>query len=294
MTGFVTLAVGDERYYKLAANLLLSHRLNGNSDAPFAIFADRKNQYTAMFDQVILLDTPHLSYLDKLEMLQQPPFEHNIFIDADCLIYNDVSLLLQSAGRGGVYCFGRALPITSTEGWFLLEDIGEYKEQICFIPSMHGGIIFFSQDELTKKIYRLSMKISSEYSSYRFKYFDKPADEPILALASAVCDCPPVELHAEEIGAAFCFLPTVKVQKMNIRKRQLVYTDGTGVRGGGTTVLHWQNHYTKQPVYGREVDRISMSEPRVMCRFILRYIGYHVHSFCARCLGWLKRHMVRR
>lgn len=234
MTGFVTLAVGDERYYKLAANLLRSYRLNGNSDAPFAIFADRENQYTAMFDKVILMKMPYLSYLDKLEMLQNPLFEHNIFIDADCLIYNDVSLLLQKSGRGGVYCFGRALSLSSTEGWFLLNDIGEYRQQIRFIPSMHGGIIFFSQDKLTKKIYRLSMKISAEYSNYRFKYFDKPADEPILALASAICDCPPVELGDEEIGAAFCFLPTVQIAKMNIRKKQLVYIDDSGVcRGGG-------------------------------------------------------------
>lgn len=234
MTGFVTLAVGDERYYKLAANLLRSYRLNGNSNAPFAIFADRENQYTAMFDKVVILDAPHLSYMDKLEMLQRSPFEHNIFIDADCLIYSDVSLLLQNAGRGGVYCFGRELPLSSTEGWFLLDDIGEYREQIRFIPSMHGGIIFFSQDALTKKIYELSMKISSEYFDYRFKYFDKPADEPILALASAVCNCPPVELHNEETSAAFCFLPTVQIVKMNIRKQQLVYIDSNGVyRGGG-------------------------------------------------------------
>ena len=91
MTGFVTLAVGDERYYQLAANLLRSYRLNGNCQAPFAIFADRENEYTAMFDKVVLMQSPHRSYLDKLEMLATPPFEHNIFIDADCLIYNDIN-----------------------------------------------------------------------------------------------------------------------------------------------------------------------------------------------------------
>lgn len=42
MTGFVTLAVGDDRYYKLAANLLQSYRLNGNCDAPFAILRIEK------------------------------------------------------------------------------------------------------------------------------------------------------------------------------------------------------------------------------------------------------------
>lgn len=291
MTGFVTLAVGDERYYRLAANLLRSYRLNGNSDAPFAIFADRENKYTDMFDKVILLDSPHCSYLDKLEMLHQPPFSHNIFIDADCLIYNDVSLLIQNAELSGVRCFGKALPLSSTEGWFLLDDVGEYKDKIRFIPSMHGGIIFFSQDELTRKIYELSMKISSEYSNYRFKYFDKPADEPILALSLAVCDCPPIELKGKEIGTAFCFLPTVKIVKMNIGKQMLVYVDNAGVCRGGAIVLHWQNLYTKQPLYSREVDRISKSEPFVACRYILRSARYHVHSLYFRSFKWLKRHL---
>lgn len=68
MTGFVTLAVGNEHYYKLAANLLQSYRLNGNSNAPFAIFADRENEYTVLFDKVILMDSPHLSYMDKLNI----------------------------------------------------------------------------------------------------------------------------------------------------------------------------------------------------------------------------------
>ena len=44
--GFVTLAVGDERYYKLAFNLLLSYRYHNKSSIPFAIIADRKNKYT--------------------------------------------------------------------------------------------------------------------------------------------------------------------------------------------------------------------------------------------------------
>lgn len=289
MTGFVTLAVGDDRYYKLAANLLQSYRLNGNCDAPFAIFADRENEYTDLFDEVIIMEHPHLSYMDKLEMLRMPPFEHNIFIDADCLIYNDVELLVCNAGLSGVRCFGKALELTATNGWFLIGDIGEYKERVQFIPSMHGGIIYFSDDFLTKKIYDDAIKIALNYSKYRFKYFENPADEPILALSMAINNTEPIELRENTDIQPFCFLPTVKSIEMNIKKRYLTYIMHDGSERGETVVLHWQNCMTKTPIYYREIDRMTKGCVEITCLFILRQIWYHVTSMCLRVASWGKR-----
>ena len=76
--GFVTLAVGDECYFKLATNLLRSYRMHTISSIPFAIITDRENEYTNLFDKVVLLEHSHESYLDKIEILNQPPFQRNI------------------------------------------------------------------------------------------------------------------------------------------------------------------------------------------------------------------------
>ena len=46
--GFLTIAAGDEKYYKMAANLLQSYRYFSKSPLPFAILADRENEYTAV------------------------------------------------------------------------------------------------------------------------------------------------------------------------------------------------------------------------------------------------------
>ena len=59
--GFVTLAVGDEKYYRLAANLLLSYRYHSNNPQPFAIIADRENSYTALFDKGVMMSNPYRS-----------------------------------------------------------------------------------------------------------------------------------------------------------------------------------------------------------------------------------------
>ena len=91
MRGFVTLAVGDEKYYKLATNLLNSYKYNTKNFMPFAIIADRCNEYTEKFDKVVLLERATYSYMDKLEMLNHPPYDENIFIDADCLAYGDIN-----------------------------------------------------------------------------------------------------------------------------------------------------------------------------------------------------------
>lgn len=39
--GFLTIATGDEKYYKMAANLLQSYRYFSKPLFPFAILADR-------------------------------------------------------------------------------------------------------------------------------------------------------------------------------------------------------------------------------------------------------------
>lgn len=277
--GFVTLAVGHERYYKLAANLLKSYKLRTNEHYPFAIFADRQNEYTRMFDKVIILEQPSYSYNDKLQMLNNPPFTHNIFIDADCIVYGDINTYWEHYIGNiqytcGVRCFGKSLPTTSTEGWFNINDIGEYKDKITFIPQMHGGIIFFTDDHITKKIYNLSQCIAENYSKYKFKYFNSPADEPILALCMAINNIHPIELSSSESEKAFCFYPTVcKIRTTNTHRCLLDVSPDGNRWISNVKLLHWQNVNTQKPIYRIEVAKLSINY-----NFILAILYYFYHS----------------
>lgn len=89
--GFVTIATGDEWYYRIAVNLLRSYRLFSAKPLPFAIICDRTLPCTSEFDQVILIDRPFRSYLDKLHLPRLIPFDETIFIDADCLAFRDLN-----------------------------------------------------------------------------------------------------------------------------------------------------------------------------------------------------------
>ena len=89
--GFVTIATGDDRYYRIAVNLLRSYRKNCEKPMPFAVIADRVNEFTDEFDDVIILDNPTLSWMDKMRLLDSCPYDENLVLDADCLVYQDIN-----------------------------------------------------------------------------------------------------------------------------------------------------------------------------------------------------------
>lgn len=271
-SGFFTLAVGAERYYKLAANLLLSYRKNGNCYAPFAIVCDRENEYTAQFDKVVLLPKVACSYMDKIEMLSYLPFDRNVFIDADCLIYNDVSSLLDNCVRG-VTCFGWDHPLDEKgKGWYEPENLGPFKERIGFRISTHGGIMFIRNDETTACIYEDCRYISAHYSDFKFDMFEKPADEPIIATAMAANDCKPI--NRSEHYDVYGFYPTFKECRMNIARKELAYTFDGKKWMNDVKILHWQNHYTRTAVYMREIDRLLYG-----AKFVVTML-YPLHLAC--------------
>lgn len=269
--GFVTIAVGKEKYYKMAFNLLRSYRLNSKSDVPFALICDRENEYTRLFDDVIILEKPNYSYMDKIEMLNNPPYCRNIFIDADCLVYNDLNSWWEYMPEKGVSCFGKTLQLDSDQGWFSYDGAGQYKDLISFIPKMHGGIIFFHNDELTEKIYKLAMDIAEHYSDFEFKIFKKPADEPIMALATAVYDNKPIELECLDGNNEFLFYPVAKKIKCNIAKGILSYTIDGKTWITNTRLLHWQNINTESAKYKTEIDRMSKNNVTVKMNQIKYY-----------------------
>lgn len=89
--GFITIATGDIYYYKLAANLLKSYRYTTKKVMPFAIICEEENQYTDLFDVVVITKDASKSFMDKLLLLKLCPFDENVFLDSDILAYHDLN-----------------------------------------------------------------------------------------------------------------------------------------------------------------------------------------------------------
>lgn len=194
--GFVTIATGNEKYYDLAHNLLESYRLNGKSSVPFAIICDRDCKIARDFDELVLISDPQYSYLDKLSVYQYTPYDETIFIDADILVMSDIDSIWDDfASCDDFSCYGSILPLESRDGWFYYKDMGDLQDQIEFGITMHGGLYYLRKTERCKEIFTKAIELTRSYDKYKFYYFTKPADEPVLALSMVLNGCKPCGLN---------------------------------------------------------------------------------------------------
>ena len=141
--GFVTIATGKEMYYAMARNLLMSYRFHNHGGPPFAIICDRENNYTEDFDDVVVMDSPMFSYLDKLRLPELAPYDETIFIDADSLVLRDLGGLWDVVAKSPDYgIYGAVLDPDSEEGRIELERSGPLRERMHSPCSCQGGMRF--------------------------------------------------------------------------------------------------------------------------------------------------------
>lgn len=251
--GFITVATGNERYYRMALNLLRSYRMNCESPMRFAIIADQNNQYTAEFDDVIILDHATKSWMDKLALLTSCPYDENIFIDADCLVYHDINFFLDLFSSADDFsCFGKVLPMDSTEGWYTRQ-----AEQIYPIKSiihLHGTAYFIRKSPVIEEMNTICMDIISKYHLIKFRDFnDRLADEPIFALAMGILGLRPIPRKQEY----YCFVPYAIKMKSDYLSRTIRYVNPGEDECIWCHLLHWGNVNTEKAAYRVEVDKLN-------------------------------------
>lgn len=251
--GFVTIATGDVRYYHMARNLLRSYRDNCVEPVRFALIADRENEFTQEFDDVVLLPEPKKSWMDKIELLRSCPYDETIFIDADCLVYQDINFLWDVYRDADDFsCFGKKLPLDSTAGWFTAEAATQYP--IHFITHLHGMLYFIRRGETIDRMYDLCQQIISDYNKLTFKAFNNTlADEPVYALAMAVLNLKPTERKPEY----YCFVPFATKIKTNYLKRAVFFENPTDGAVNQCCIVHWGNTNTRKAPYIRDQDRLN-------------------------------------
>ena len=233
--GFITIATGKEQYYEIARNLLRSYHFTTKNPLPFALLCDTENEYTKEFDDVRIFENPTCSYLDKLNMFDLLPYDINIFIDADCLVYRDINRLFEEFSNADDFsCFGRVLPLDDKTGWFEYENLNaDLQNQIDYVVGLHGGIYYMRKTALCKKVFDSAKEYSKDYYSYGFKgKFTNPGDEPLIALSMAVNKCKPLP---HDLSAIFCYWECENGIKFSFKHNsenlvpENIYTD----------IMHW-------------------------------------------------------
>ena len=254
--GFITIATGNEKYFSLARNLLFSYRQFSKDPLPFALITDRENEYTTEFDDVVIISDSSNNYMDKLKLYKYTPYDETIFIDADSLAYRDLNAYWDYFNDAGDFsCFGNVyFDIDSKKGWFFNDGLAEYKDKISFIPSFNGGIYFLRKTQTCKSIFEKAIYFAENYNNYTFAMFEKPADEPVLALSMALHDCKPVDKYPQ----SKVFYPASKRITADIFKQKVTYFSKSGSDEKTAILIHWANFNTKKALYKFEVEKLML------------------------------------
>ena len=224
--GFVTVATGDEIYYKCAMNLLRSYRLF-NSKYPFAIICDRKNKYTEEFDDVVILDNAKRNYVDKLSVFVKGPYDENFFIESDCIVYKNIEFFFDLLAKDCDFsAFGWNDGDLKT--WFSnpKQVIDQYGEKASTIRIFNPGYFFVRKSETCKKIYNDAIAIGewikeNNIEGGEITLFNKGMlrDDPLIALSATLNDC---ICHEKPSVGKCVFLPRIKkVYTISLSKRKL-------------------------------------------------------------------------
>lgn len=253
--GFVTIATGSEKYYKMARNLLRSYRLCCKQQVKFAVITDKPSKWTKEFDDVIILEHPTLSWMDKLSLLSNCPYDENIFIDADCLIYQDVNFFWDLFSSGTSFsCFGKSWDIETidTNSWFTKQAQEYYP--IKRLIHLHGIAYYIRKDKTTAAMQNLCSDIYRNYDKIQFKMFNgKPADEPIYALAMGIMDMVPVNRAPNY----YCFVPYANRISTDFFKKQVVFHYPEEGDIQECCIVHWGNINTRKAQYQFERLKIN-------------------------------------
>ena len=251
--GFVTIATGQERYFKLARNLLYSYRQFASEKYPFAIMCDKKNKYTAEFDNVILIERAHCNYLDKLHLYDYLPYDETIFIDADSLAYGDLDEwwdIFKNADDFSLFGYAWT-DLKSGRGWFIPKGTKEFKDKVSFVPDFNGGIYYLRRGKTCKEVFRLANYFAEHFRDYEFTGFKDAADEPCLALAMAVQQCRPLDIHEKGL----VFAPSKNMIDLDITVPRAHYYRNSE-QDYDVNLIHWSNYRTKLSLYIFEVEKL--------------------------------------
>ena len=254
--GYVTMAAGSKRYYKLAATLLASYKFHNADPLPFAIICDKRNKYTVGFDDVVIMDSPRFSFLDKLRLAEWVPYDENIFIDADSLVFRDLGGLWEIVKDSPDFgIFGAIYDPESEKGRIELERAGSLKDKMHFPCSCQGGMYFIRKSSGLAPFTELSLFILDRYSEFMIPGFPSPSDDTIFPLSCSVYNYPP----PEDWWKIFCYLPESDVRIMDVVKGDVRYlwrvTDSE--MGPGCYFVHFSTKGTKEWLYNREKYRLE-------------------------------------
>ncbi len=229
--------------------MLASFKIH-NQDDPFAIICDRTNEYTDMFDDVVVLEQSSGNYIDKFSLLIKSPYDESIFIEPDCLIYRNLDFfwdLLSNESdcssfgwnKGGLECWFNTEETRNR----LFEIVSELDEDTV-VPLFNPGYIFIRKGSKCTKMYEDCLEIAQKISEDSILGAYAPLlcggklrDDPIFSIAMGING---FICHSMPKSSKCIALPSkYTINKINIIEGKLDVTDKNGKEFNDCALLHF-------------------------------------------------------
>jgi len=119
----------------------------------------------------------------KLNLDELSPAQQTLFIDADCLIFGDLTSVFDRFAGRAVSVVGGSI---SSGEWFgdVAEICSRFKVQS--LPKFNGGIYYFEQGEVANSVYQQARNLEGDYDRLGLvRLRGRPNDELLMAIAMA-------------------------------------------------------------------------------------------------------------
>ncbi len=183
------MAYGEQRYIDMAKTLAKSLQLH-NDKIPRAIVTDSKDSELSKLYHLCLPVKPELGngFRQKLYIDQYSPFEETLYIDSDCIVVNNIKFIWDFFSK---VSFG-VVGYQKREGK-AFADILDVSDMISILglsslPVFNGGIYYYKNNAKAAQVFSEARRIEKDYESLGIgKFRESIADEPVFAIALALC-----------------------------------------------------------------------------------------------------------
>lgn len=208
--GYIALALDDERYLEIAANLALS--IQRCERRPISVVINKavpfNPAYRPLFDAVI--DAPEHPTLrgamNKARLFDLTPYARTLYIDADCLLfsprieffwrkYRDHPFAVEGQKRTTGPVFSCSLGEKDAAALCCLLEIP-------YLSAFNAGVMYFERTDASKAVFDKVLSLFEgphrDAISYRYKHVGEYADEPFFGAALGALGIAPFEPPAAQ------------------------------------------------------------------------------------------------
>lgn len=186
--GFITLAFGEPIYIKMAKALAVSMRYYNPNICVAVVTDNPSEELSKLFDIVVDYNQKYgIGVSQKLHIDLYTPFEETVFIDSDCLLFDDpIKLWNYFKTDCGIGIMGTEY-LCENDTHYSIKDLKSFLKQLNIkkMQYINTGIIYFNQSNTAKSIFKDAREIYENRNMLPFSKFKTAPlnDEPVFSAA---------------------------------------------------------------------------------------------------------------